>query len=58
MVIHANNDDMIVIGQGAGRSVVATQVDVAGNEFSTASAGFEMYTTTRMDADGCSTSRS
>ena len=47
-----NNDDMIVIGQGAGRSVVASQVDVAGNEFSTASAGFEMYTTTRMDADG------
>ena len=28
------------------------QVDVAGNEFSTASEGFEMYTTTRMDADG------
>ena len=47
-----NNDDMIVIGQGAGRSVVATQVDVAGNVFSTASAGFEMYTTTRMDAEG------
>ena len=47
-----NDDDMIVIGQGAGRSVVASQVDVAGNEFSTASAGFEMYTTTRMDADG------
>ena len=33
------NDDMIVIGQGAGRTVVATQVEVAGNEFSTASAG-------------------
>ena len=30
-----NNDDMIVIGQGAGRSVVASQVDVAGNDFST-----------------------
>ena len=26
-----NNDDMIVIGEGAGRSVVAAQVDVAGN---------------------------
>ena len=35
-----NNDDMIVIGQGAGRSVVATQVDAAGNETSTASQTF------------------
>ena len=47
-----NNDDMIMIGQGAGRSVVATQVDVAGNVFSTASSGFEMYTATRIDSSG------
>ena len=47
-----NNEDMVAIGQGTGRSVVATQVDVAGNVFSTDPAGFEMYTTTRIDADG------
>ena len=47
-----NNSDMIAIGQGAGRSVVATQVDAVGNATSTASQTFAMYTTTTMGSGG------
>jgi hypothetical protein len=47
-----NNADMIVIGQGAGRSVTASQMDLAGNVGHSATTSFKMYTETKIAADG------
>jgi len=47
-----SNADMIVIGQGTGRSVTASQMDLAGNVGSSAVTSFSVYTETTIASDG------
>ena len=45
------NDDMLVIGQGGGRTVSASQVDAAGNQSAVVSDSFTLNTTTHNDGN-------